>query len=168
MQMQSTCKLITPLQALRLASCNSTSSLLSSPAIRLTQVSHSALFVTRHLLTHLVLSSFLPRYIEHSVRTLSQKCLPSRNQSQEKNMTLFLLAVAVEARPVQYVSPCFTHVQELTTSCVASRLALWRKDGPHRGIRKARWYLRKRRWVSLFWWFAYAHILLAQAACRRR
>jgi hypothetical protein len=36
------------------------------------------------------------------------------------------------------------HVAELTTSCVASRLALWRKDSPYRGIREARRYLRKR------------------------
>jgi hypothetical protein len=66
-------------------------------------------------------------------------------------MTLFSLAVAVEVQPVRYVSPVSTHVQELTTSCVASRLTLWRKDGPYRGIRKARRYLRKRWWVSFFW-----------------
>lgn len=83
-------------------------------------------------------------------------------------MTLFSLAAAVEAQPVRYVSPVSTHVQELTTSCLASRLALWRKDSPHRGIGKARRYLRKRWWVSLFWWFAYAQMHLAKAACRRR
>jgi len=84
-------------------------------------------------------------------------------------MTSFSLAAAVEAQPVRYVAAVSTHVQELTTSCVASRLAPWRKDSHHRGIRKARRYLRKRWSVSLFWWFAYAHILhLAQAACRRR
>ena|SRR6266576_3629597 len=49
--------LITPLQALRLASSIRSHSL-SSPALRLTQVSRSTLFVTPHLLTHLVLSSF--------------------------------------------------------------------------------------------------------------
>jgi hypothetical protein len=143
MHIQSTCKaLITPLQALRLASSH-----LSSPATRLTQVSHSALFVIPHSLIHSLTLSFPPcRYIEHSVRTLSRKCLPSTTQSQEQNMTLFSLVVAVEAQPVRYVSPVSTEVQELTTSSsrVASRLALWRKDRPHRRIRKARRYMRKR------------------------
>lgn len=71
-------------------------------------------------------------------------------------------------------SVCFTRLCSHSgtklrhASCVASRLALWRKDRPHRGIRKAGRYLRKRWWVSLFWWFAYAHMRLAQAACRKR
>jgi hypothetical protein len=52
--------LITPLQAFRLASSIRSHSL-SSPALRLTQVSHCALFVTPHLLTHLVLSSQIYR-----------------------------------------------------------------------------------------------------------
>lgn len=65
-------------------------------------------------------------------------------------MTLFSLAVAVEAQLVRCVSILSTHVQELTTSCVASGFALWRKNSPYRGIRKARRYLRKRWWVSLF------------------
>lgn len=109
------------------------------------------------------------RFIERSVRTLSRKCLPSRNRSLGQNMTLFSLAAAVEVRPVRYVLPLSTHVQELTTSWVASCLALWRKDSPHRGIRKARRYLRKRWWVSLFWRFAYARNMdLSQVACRKR
>ena len=83
-------------------------------------------------------------------------------------MTSFSLAAAVEALPVRYVSTISTHVQELNTSCVASCLALWRKDSPYRGIRKARRYLRERWWVSLFLWFAYVHMRLAQAASRRR
>jgi hypothetical protein len=45
--------LITPLQAVRLASSIRSRSL-SSPALRLNQVYHSALFVTPHVLTHLV------------------------------------------------------------------------------------------------------------------
>lgn len=55
-----TCRkaLITPLQALTLASPLFRSRSLSSPALRLAQVSYSALFVTPHVLTHLVLSSF--------------------------------------------------------------------------------------------------------------
>ena len=71
-----------------------------------------ALCPLRHTsFTHSLTLSFPPcRYIEHSVRTLSRKCLPSTTQSQEQNMTLFSLAVAVEAQPVRYVSPVSTHV----------------------------------------------------------
>ena len=50
--------LITPLQTLTLASPLLRSRSLISPALRLAQVSYSALFVTPHVLTHLVLSSF--------------------------------------------------------------------------------------------------------------
>ncbi len=135
----------TPLQAL--ASSISTSSLLrsqslSSPALRLTQVSHPHSLVTPHLLT----LSFTPsRYTERSVRTQSRKCLPLTNQSQEKNMTSSILAAAAGDQQALYVSHSSTHVQTLTASRIASRLAPWREDCHHRGIRKARRYLRKRR-----------------------
>jgi hypothetical protein len=136
----------------------------SSPALRLAQVPHSVHF--RHTSPHHILPP--SRYIEHSVRTQSRKCLPSRDQSQVKSMTSSLLVAAAEAQPVLYVSPVSTHVQALTASCVASRIALWREDCHHRRIRKTGWYLRKRWWVSLLWWSAHTHTHPAQAVCRRR
>jgi hypothetical protein len=157
--------LITPLQA-RLASSIRSHSL-SSPALRLTQVSHSALFVTPHLLTHLVLSSF-QIYRAFSQNSVTKMPPIDKPVPGVKYDIVFIGGGSGGSAGSVCFTPVSTHVQELNTSCVASCLTLWRKDSPYRGIRKARRYLRKRWWVSPFWWFAYAHMRLAQAACRRR
>jgi hypothetical protein len=119
------CALITPLQALSLASSIRSR---SSPALRLSQVSHSALFVTRHSLTRLVPFQIQRAFSQNSVTKMPPIEKPV---SGEKYDIVFIGGGSGGSAGSVCFSRVSTHVQELTTSWVASCLAPWRKDSPH-------------------------------------